>query len=426
MKGFLYKLFFYFKHDSVNILRSFVSGLGILFLIAFFVMYLAVKSAVLSYISGSLLDNLASDEIKILPKNAKAVEYVKREGSPGISQELYSKIKSMPDFKATSTISRTPFSIRLKGEILGKSRSTFVPVCGVDRNLIKDKVPRWQSFYNKKPVPIIVPKFTIDLMNNYMSSMENLPSLSEKDLIGFPVELKFHAGKRNTPFYKEYFFDGEVHSFTDLLNFPGVIVPTDFLAEVTAQYRRETGGQAALDYAVVYARVKDPDKLPVIVSNLKSMGLKVESQKDIAEKTQKTMGLINEVFFAIMAVFLVVSIISIFNSYLAIVYIRSERFSLQRILGFPKISILSAFILESAAVGAVYGAGGYFIGNYLLSHGGEILSKWVPMLSAVHLETAGADILFCSVLFASAVCVIAAAIPGIFASNINLFKAVRK
>jgi len=156
------------------------------------------------------------------------------------------------------------------------------------------------------------------------------------------------------------------------------------------------------------------------------MGLKVESQKDIIEKTRKTMNLLDGVFFAIMAVFFIVSAVSIFNSYLSIVYIRSQKFSLKRVLGFSKVQILLSFVIEAALIGALYGIAGDFCGNYILSYAGDILSKWIPVLGSVRLQKSGTDVLLMCVGLSSSVCALSAFIPALFASNMNLFKAVRK
>ena len=425
MNSIVYKLLFIIKDNLINILRSFISSFGILFLVIFFVIYLAVKDSVTTYISGSLLDKLASDEIKILPKNSKTVEFVKKAGSPGISVQSISQIKKMPELTEVNPISRIAFNVRFKGELLGKSKAMYVPICGVDNQLIKGKVTGWRSFYNRKPVPVIIPRFTVDIMNNYLA-MDGFPSFGEKDLIGFPIELKFTTGKKKSEEHKEYLFEAQVHSFTDLVNFPGIVVPTGFLIEVAEQYRRETGLSAGLEYIVAYAKVKNTDILPDVVAKLKKMGLKVESQKDITEKAQKTLQLIDAVFYAIIGVFFIVSAISIFNSYLTIVVIRSQKFSLKRVLGFSKMRILFTFVFEAALIGAFYGVAGYFGGNYLISYAGEILSKWIPVLGSVTFQSRGYDILLMCVGLSSAVCAASACIPAIFASNMNLFKAVRK
>lgn len=425
MNSILYKILFIIKDNLINILRSIISSFGILFLVIFFVLYLTVRDSVTLYISGSLLDNLASDEIKILPGNVKTIEYVKKPGSRGISSATLSQIKRITELTEVNAISRIGLNLRFKAELLGKSKTMFVPACGIDRQIIKGKAAGWKSFYNKKPVPIIIPRFTIDVMNNYLA-MDGFPALAEKDLIGFPIELKFRTGKKGSAERKEYPYEAQIHSFTDLLSFPGVILPNDFLIEVAKQYRRDSGRSAEFEYIVAYAKVRNNDLLPSVVDKLKKMGLKVESQKDITEKAQKTLRIIDGVFYAIMGVFFIVSAISIFNSYLTIVYIRSQKFSLKRVLGFSKLRILITFVFEAAFIGSIYGAAGYFAGNHLISYAGELITKLVPVLGHISFQAQGTHVLFMCVGLSSGVCAASAVIPAVFASNMNLFKAVRK
>lgn len=425
MNSLLYKLYFTLKDNLINILRSFISSFGILFLVCFFVIYMAIRDSVTTYIGGSLFDNLASDEIKILPQNTKTVEFVKRPGAASISGDTLKRIVASGEFKEINPVSRIGFNVRIKGELMGKSKTLFIPACGIDKKILKGKVSGWREFYNKKPLPVIVPGFTIDIMNNYLS-MSSLPPLTEKDLLNFPLQLKFAVGKKGTPDYMEYFHEAEIFSFIDIAGFPGIVLPTDFFASTAEQYRRDTGKAMTMDYAVVYARVRNPDSLPEIDRRLKKMGLRVESQKDIVEKTKNTMNLIDGVFFAIMGVFFIVSVISIFNSYITIVYVRSQKFSLKRVLGFSKLQILVSFILEAAVIGFIYGVMGYYGGNYILTYAGEILAKWIPVLGYIKIQGGDGNILFLCVVLSSSVCAVSAAIPALFASNINLFKAVRR
>jgi hypothetical protein len=426
MNSILYKLYFTIRDNFTNILRSLISSFGILFLICFFVIYTAIRDSVTTYIAGSLLDNLASDEIRILPKNAKSVEFVKRPGSASISGKQLEHVSAMKELKEINPISRAGFNVRLKGELMDKKKTLYVPVCGVDRSLLsKNRVPGWKNFYNRKPVPVIVPRFTIDIMNNYLS-MDGLPPLAEKDFIRFPLELRFSAGKKDTLEYKEYYHSAEIFNFIDIAAFPGVILPTDFIKGAVAEYKKDTGRSMPMDYAVIYAKVKDSDSLPAVDARLKKLGLRVESQKEIVEKTRETMNIIDGFFFAIMGVFFIVSVVSIFNSYLTIVYIRSQKFSLKRVLGFSKLQILLSFVFEAALIGAIYGVAGYFTGSYILSYAGGLAAKWIPVLSSIKLQAGGADILVLCISLSTTVCAISALIPAFFASNINLFKAVRR
>ncbi len=425
MKAFIYKLFFSLKENLFNLLRSFVAGFGILFLVIFFALYISIRESVTAYIGGSLLDNLASDEIKIVHRNSKSLDFIKTADSPAITPALAAQIRRMPHFSEINALSRVGFNVRIRGELLGKRSEVYLPVCGMDRSALRGKVENWRGFVGKDPVPVIVPSFAVDILNNYLA-MNSIPAIASKEFVGFPVELRFVTGKRNMESFRSYKFDGEIHGFTNLVNFTGIILPSSYLESLAARYRKETGRSAGFEYVVIYAKVKDTDMLPEIEKNLRAMGLKVESQKDIVEKTKQTMAVIDAVFMAILAVFFIVSVISIFNSYLTLVYIRSQKFSLKRVLGFSKIQILFFFLVEAAFIGAFYGGAGFYLGNVIIKYANDFIAKWIPFLTSVSLSPNGGDVLILSIMLSSSICAASAFVPAIFASNINLFKAIRR
>ena len=86
----------------------------------------------------------------------------------------------------------------------------------------------------------------------------------------------------------------------------------------------------------------------------------------------------------------------------------------------------SAGLPEAAFIGAVYGFIGYLAGAYLIKAAGAKLSSLVPALSGIGLEPVGMNVCAGLVLFSIAISSLSALIPAIFASNMNLFKALSK
>jgi ABC-type antimicrobial peptide transport system permease subunit len=419
-----YNIFFGLRDNLKNILRSLVSSFGILFLITFFIIYISFRDSVTKYVSSNLFDNLASDEIKILPKGATSVEFVRSSGGSSIPGSLIAKLKASPDFTQVYSVARIGLSVKVKAEMFGKTKTMYVPVCGVERGFLKGKDKLWQSFTNHSPVPMIAPKFTLDMFNNYLA-LDGLPTISEKQLIGWPLKMVV-TSKKDEGKKQELQYDAEIYSFADVISFPGAIVPMDFLGKISSDFRKQYEKSSGFEYIVVFAKVKNTKQLPEITASLSKLGLKVESQQDIAEKTGKAMRIIDGFSLVIIGIFFLLTAISIFNSYLTIVYIRSQKFSLKRVLGFSKFHILVTFIMEAAIVGALYGIAGYFIGNFLIYKFSVHIADWVPALKGIDIKTDRHGVLFLCVAISAAVSSIAALLPAVFASNINLFKAVRK
>ena len=85
---------------------------------------------------GNLFDNLASDEIKILPKNTKEIEFVKRPGSRAIPLSTANTIKKMPDFVSVHGVSRIGFTLRVEGEMLGKDIIALAREAGITKGTL--------------------------------------------------------------------------------------------------------------------------------------------------------------------------------------------------------------------------------------------------------------------------------------------------
>ena len=84
------------------------------------------------------------------------------------------------------------------------------------------------------------------------------------------------------------------------------------------------------------------------------------------------------------------------------------------------------FMVEAAFIGGVYGFIGYLAGAYSIQAAGARLSSLIPALQGIGLEPVGMHIGALMVLFSIAISSLSAHIPAIFASNMNLFKALSK
>ncbi|HQL43383.1 MAG TPA: hypothetical protein PL073_05765, partial [Spirochaetota bacterium] len=217
-----------------------------------------------------------------------------------------------------------------------------------------------------------------------------------------------------------------VHSFSSTFNLTGVVVPDSFVNSIAAQYAAETKSEKPILYIRLYAKVKDVKMLPQITKKIKSMGLAVTSLDEIASKTNQAMSIIDGFSLLVGFFLLLLTVISIFNSYLIIIYNRSYSFSLRRILGVSKLRIIMTFMVEAAFIGGVYGFIGYLAGAYSIQAAGARLSSLIPALQGIGLEPVGMHIGALMVLFSIAISSLSALIPAIFASNMNLFKALSK
>lgn len=415
--------------DSIrNIVRTMIASFGIIILIAFIVMYIPFRESVKNYIESNIFGKLAINEIVIYPPNVRKNNIITPSSSivGEISADKMRRINSFPEIETMHKVARLDFKTKIHVSLFGYTRYPYVPICGVNREYMKGKVPGWQNFRNTRPVPMVAPKLVLEMLNEFLV-IKNIPPLEENSLKGFPVNiLIFEPPSAERP-EKELQIPSTLLGFADVFPFPAVLVPLDYITEFADAKRKELGLQKrGYKYIMSIVTVKDVKKLPEVSRKIQNMGLVIESQQDVAAKTNSALEIIDRFSYLVIGILLVITVISIFNSYLNIVYVRSYNFSLKRIIGVSKLRIIIEFVIESAIVGAILGAVGFLIGDRLLAYLSQKIGQWIPVLRSITL-TSGTEHLFAmSILFSIVISSLSALLPAIFASNMNLFKASRK
>lgn len=414
-----------FEEIFKNIWKALLSSFGIILLIAFLVLYLSLRESVTKFVDKRLFGSLDINEMIIEPK-AKSGEPTLAYAINSISAEKVKAIRKMPTISSVNAVTCINAATKIRIELFGKSYTPYVPICGVSRQFIKDKVTDYKSFtFNpNKEVPVIAPQVALDMFNNF-ASINNIPLFTEETLKGLPVTLIIETPKAVEP-KKRFKVPAYVHSFSSTFNLTGIVVPDSFINSIAAQYAAETKSAKPILYIRLYAKVKDVKMLPQTTKEIKSMGLAVTSLDEIASKTNQAMSIIDGFSLLVGFFLLLLTVISIFNSYLIIIYNRSYSFSLRRILGVSKLRIIMTFMVEAAFIGGVYGFIGYLAGAYSIQAAGARLSSLIPAFQGIGLEPVGMHIGALMVLFSIAISSLSALIPAIFASNMNLFKALSK
>ena len=420
-------ILFIIKNSGRNIAKALISSFGILFLISFVVLYLSFRDSIKNYVETNLFGKLAINEIKIFPKKTSTDTFFATASSvnASISPETVKKVRKTPQLEKTYSVIRLDYDTRVRGELMGQGSRIHVPVFGMDRSFFKDKDPYWKNFINTEPLPMIAPRFVFELLNNFLSAM-GMPVMTPDKFRGFPLRLYVFTEDTNGKEIRNV-TEGAAHSFTDIVNLPGVIIPTDYIVRFCKKHQNDSGTyKKGYKYVMLISTVKDVKQLPDVTAKLKSLGLAVESRDDIAQKTNRVLEIIDDSSLVIIGILLILTVISIFNSYLTIVYTRAHQFSLKRVLGVSKIRIIMGFVFEAGVIGAIYGGAGYLLGNWLLDYFISNVGKWVPALQSLTVEKAGTGVLFLALALSASISSVSALIPAIFASNINLFKAMKK
>ena len=408
--------------------RVLLSSFGIVFLISFVILFISFRTSVRDYLEKRIFNRLDINELIVTPENRTT--FIKlnifSQSFSEISTNEIRKIKRIEEIGSIQRVVRLNFPSSLIIGMFGRHMRTDILISGVERSFFRGTNISWKGFKAEDSIPVVVPYFALDLYNNFAAA-NSLPEVGEKALLGYKMEIVI--GKSS--FFREsghkYTFMGKIFGFTSRLSTTGIIVPLEFIRKFCRRYRSEHNtGRKCVSCIMLVVRVKKSLALPGVVRSIERLGLNVESHKNIAEKTGRAIKFIDSIFMILIIILFILTVLAIFNSYLAIVYNRSYEISLQRMLGATKFRILSIFIIEASVIGIIYGIVGYYIGYYSITVLSKNVGNWIPLIRGLKITPDGNNLLLISVTISMLVSSLSALFPSIIAANLNLFRDVKR
>ncbi len=400
--------------------RVLLASFGVFFLIAFLAFFMALRDSVSSYMENRIFGRLDINEVRVMPRplpEGRGPDF----SSTRANEIPESKIRAIRKLDGVGSIYRV---IRLNAPAMlyagafGTHLRTDILVSGVEPDFFRGTDINWKRFVPGERLPVVIPYFALDLYNNFAAA-SGLPELGKKALTGFMMDLSI--GKSSfIPGGKESRFPAKVAGFSDRVSSAGIVVPSDFIR----RYCRDNPGNT-WSTILLHITSRSPAKVPSLVDGIRRLDLQVQSRRDIAEKTNRALALVDGVFFIVMIIILALTVTAIANSYMAVVYNRSQEIVLRRIVGQSKLRVVLSFIVEAAAVGAIFGAGGFFIGQMGIAHLSRMLPKWVPLLAGLEISPPPMKFLAPAAFLSAAVAAASAFVPAVIASNLNLFKSTK-
>ncbi len=398
--------------------RVLIASFGILFLIAFLVFFVSLRRAVSSYLETRFFGTLAINEIQVTPADSsRAPAFGFSRTVPGIGERRVKAVGRIGGISDVRPVYRLNLPAMLRAGLFGQAMRTDIIMSGVDGAFFRDHRMTWREFRAGETVPVVVPRFALDLYNNFAAS-NGLPALGEKDLTGLPLDLTVGASSFSRgDGAREY--KGRIFGFTSKLASTGIVVPAEFLKSLCG------GRGECLSVVALYASVDDPKNLSRAVDEIRGMGLRVESRRDIADKTRSAVRFIDAAFLLISVLVLALTAVAIFNAYLSIVYFRRDEIVLKRIVGMSKLRIIATFLAEAAIVGSIYGAAGLYLGGLAVSKLAHSIPAYLPALQGIAFGADTGGLLPAAMLLSVAVSCLSAFIPALFASNVSLSDATK-
>ncbi len=422
MRYILQNIYFVTRDLLKRIPRVFLSSFGIIFLIAGVVLFSSFRKAVRDYMEQRIFGKLSINEIMITPVQTSGSLNLTATAvsSHAIDNRKVRSIQSMKNLGEVYPVMRLNYPSILSVGMFGRYMKTDILISGVPREFFRLTKSNWRKFRDSPDIPVIIPYFALDLYNNF-AVVNGLPEMSEKMLTGFTMDLIIGSSSFSES-RTQFRYRTRVFGFTPRISSTGILVPLDFLHRFCRENSSSLGKSRPCNSCVmIIARVKDNRDIPSVVRKIKGMGLQVESQKDIADKTRKAVSFIDGAFLLVLIIVLALTVIAIFNSYLAMISSRMQEISLKRVIGESKFRIVIVFLLEALLAGLLYGLAGYYAGYLVINKLAYSLHQWIPLLKGLNLSMEFGPMLGWSMLLSSLVSIISAFIPALFASNLNLF-----
>ena len=156
-------------------------------------------------------------------------------GPTGFTEEEIESILAKPGVAGVGAFERNRFPIEINiwpaGKVgLGAAAQADVFFESVPNEFIDVMPPQWRWDENASFVPLIIPKFYLDLWNfGFAPTRVEYPPLSSKAALGMPIEI-FIGDKRKAS------FDGKFVAFSRRIN--SILVPRSFLDHANKHYAK--------------------------------------------------------------------------------------------------------------------------------------------------------------------------------------------
>lgn len=317
----------------------------------------------------------------------------------------------------------------LQVNISGKSFETYTMIFGVPYEFLhqdfENIFDRTKWTITAEPYPIVIPRRIIDLYNLTVAPANNLPALSENDLINkelilIPDNASFFSSSAiNAKSYKI-----KIIGFSDKVNLTGVTLPLDIVKKMNLE--RDANYQE--NYLRVFVRVDNPTNVETVRANIEGMGLETFSTLKEAELIEENFKVVTMGLSLISLIILLISGLMIANVFSANISERKSEIGIFRALGATHLHILRIFLTEASLLGFFSGLIGIIAGII----GGVIFNQ--ALLNALPDMTSKPEtifiidpaMLFFTLLFTVILSIVFAFIPTIRAALLQPLEALNR
>ena len=373
-------MFLWYKH----FFRIASSSIALLITLILVVLFLGIMRPVKNLFTQKLEGSLPGELIKLKPKE------LSRYSSPlslfeekpdthfGLKKSQLKSLKRWKELEKTyaTQVLQRPAVSYLKHPLLsslGGGIKFDVLMQGVDYELVKPYLFCMKNFRPKKTglsgaetivVPLVIPEIYVSIAQVWLS-VNRFPMIQMKALNGLNIDI--HIGqsifRRNRN--SELKITGRICGFI-----PEGIVTTlgAPLKWVEKYHRRQNMQRASSSYDQVFVKVKNSKDTPFVKKKAKKLGLISHNQSKQYGNLFKWIKKIDYIFWTITSVLLILSGISLVNSFTLLSVEKKYEFGLYLVLGSSPFFIWVMMFIEGAIWGLIHSFASLYIAEFTFNY----------------------------------------------------------
>ncbi len=386
-------------------------------------------------------------QITVTPniKKTGTISLLKHSDKNKLTDETIKRITSISGVKNIYPEIQYNNFASLEIPIFGMTLATETMAFGVPTEFIKNDL-KSPEIWNKaeEPYPALIPRKLLDFYNLAIAGPQNLPSLSEENLIG--QDLTF------LPNYSSFFPNSisksanvrlEVVGFSDKVNLVGITLPLEIVKKLNEQYATESPAQTETEvvpitdreaqttpqnYLELFVETDNAANTVAIAKEIEKLDLRTTYFQKNLQDVDAKFTYLRISLGAISLIILLTAAISIISTFLATVSERTKEIGLFRALGATKNHIKKLILIEAGIIGLLGSTMGIIFGL--------IASKIIDKIALQQLAQSTftpstifsitPELILSSLLFGTLLSILAAYIPAQKAANISPMEALKR
>ncbi|MBN1231898.1 MAG: FtsX-like permease family protein [Candidatus Coatesbacteria bacterium] len=344
-------LLYLVKRDFKRERKRFIGALWSIFIAtSLLFLLLSLGLGIRSYVIEKILSRLPSNQIIVRskPLDLMGVSFSSSKSS-GLNNNKVKEYESWKEIKKVYKQADAAFPVHVYGKLIKSYYGSDAIIVGYDSEYLASGQD-WEDKFKYepgKPVPVVASSTLLEIYNEAFASANNLPRLTEKDIIG--RELFLDLGKnslRRAEDYSPLNVKGVIIGFSNISTIFGASVPLEYVLKWNKMF-----GMKDNNYSALILEVTKPEYVDEVVSRIKDTGYRVESNLELSRRLTTLTRVMIGILLILGLLFLFLSLINLVNIFRLIVNERKREVALFRSLGASIKDIISLFVLESALLG---------------------------------------------------------------------------